>query len=152
MTLAGLWRQRLRWAEGSIRRLIELGPGLLRASDVPFRRKLGFLAFTGEFLIPPLFVTTVIASLLTIPLPGAADWTVPASLFVGYGIGSFLLALAGVAAEGQRGAGLVGRAGRGSLWLSHWLVVVPVALLRIAIGRQATSFVQTRRVGHLPER
>ena len=152
ITWRALWGQRLRWAEGSIRRLIDLGPGLMASRHVSLSRKLDFLAFTGEFLIPPLFVTTVIASLLTIPLPGAADWTVPASLFVGYGIGSFLLALAGVAAEGQRGAGLVGRAGRGSLWLSHWLVVVPAALLRIAIGRQATSFVQTRRVGHLPER
>ena len=152
ITWRALWTQRLRWAEGSIRRLIDLGPGLMRARDVSLSRRLDFLAFTGEFLIPPLFATTVVASLLTIPLPGAADWTVPASLFVGYGIGTFLLALAGVAAEGQRGTGLIGRAGRGSLWLSHWLVVVPAALLRIAIGRQATSFVQTRRIGHLPER
>jgi len=151
-TLPALWRQRLRWAEGSIRRLIELGPGLLRAEGVPLSRKLDFLAFTGEFVIPPLFVTTVVASLLTIPLPRPADWTVPASLFVGYGIGTFLLALAGVAAQGQRGAGLIGRAGRGSLFLSHWLLVVPAALVRIAIGREATTFVQTRRVGHLPER
>jgi hypothetical protein len=119
---------------------------------VSLSRKLDFLAFTAEFLIPPLFVTTVIASVLTIPLPRAADWTVPASLFAGYGLGSFLLALAGIAAQGERGAALVGRAGRGSLFLSHWLVVVPAALLRIAVGREAKSFVQTRRIGHLPER
>jgi 1,2-diacylglycerol 3-beta-glucosyltransferase len=152
ITLPALWRQRLRWAEGSMRRLIELGPGLLRAPQLPLSRKLDFLVFTTEFLIPPLFVTTVLASLLTIPLPEPADWTVPASLFVSYGIGMFLLALAGIAAQGQRGAGLIGRAGRGSLFLSHWLLVVPAALLRIAIGRHATSFVQTRRIGHLPER
>jgi 1,2-diacylglycerol 3-beta-glucosyltransferase len=151
-TLAALWRQRLRWAEGSIRRLIDLGPGLLRARHVSVSRKLDFLAFTGEFLIPPLFVTTVIASLVTILLPRPADWSVPASLFVGYGAGSFLLAMAGIAANGERGAAVVGRAGRGALFLSHWLVVVPAALLRIAAGRQATTFVQTRRVGHLPER
>lgn len=121
-TLQGLWRQRLRWAEGSIRRLIELGPGLLRATHVPLGRKLDFIAFTGEFVIPPLFVTTIVASLLTIPLPRPADWTVPASLFLGYGIGTFLLALAGLAAHGERGPGLIGRAGRGSLlcWSSPW--------------------------------
>jgi 1,2-diacylglycerol 3-beta-glucosyltransferase len=152
MTLPALWSQRLRWAEGSIRRLIELGPGLLRASQVPLGRRLDFLAFTGEFVIPPLFVTTIVASLLTIPLPRPADWTVPASLFLGYGMGSFLLALGGLAARGARGPELVGRAGRGSLFLSHWLVVVPAALLRIAVGRHATSFVQTRRRGHLPNR
>jgi 1,2-diacylglycerol 3-beta-glucosyltransferase len=152
MSFRGLWQQRLRWAEGSIRRLIELGPGLLGAPQVPLGRKLDFIAFIGEFVLPPLFVTTIIASLLTIPLPRPADWTIPASLFLGYGIGTFLLALAGLAAQGERGAGLVGRAGRGSLFLSHWLVVVPTALLRIAVGRHAMSFVQTRRRGHLPGR
>jgi len=152
VVLPALWRQRLRWAEGSIRRLMELGPGLLRAPHVPTSRKLDFVAFTGEFVIPPLFVTTIIASLLTIPLPRPADWTVPISLFLGYGVGSFVLALAGLAAQGHRGAPLVGRAGRGSLFLSHWLLVVPMALLRIALGRHATSFVQTRRIGHASDR
>jgi 1,2-diacylglycerol 3-beta-glucosyltransferase len=152
VTLGALWRQRLRWAEGSLRRLLELGPGLLRAAEVPLARKLDFLAFTTEFLIPPLFVTTIIASLMTIPLPRPADWTVPASLFIGYGLGSFLLALAGLAAHGARGPGLVGRATRGALFLSHWLVIVPAALLRIAFGRPATAFVQTSRIGHLSNR
>ncbi|MDP9467315.1 MAG: glycosyltransferase family 2 protein [Chloroflexota bacterium] len=152
LTLSALWRQRLRWAEGSLRRLLELGPGLLRAAGVPLARKLDFLAFTAEFLIPPLFVTTILASLLTIPLPRPADWSVPLSLFVGYGLGTFLLALAGLAAHDQRGVALLGRAARGSLFLSHWLVIVPAALLRIAMGRPATAFVQTPRIGHLSNR
>ena len=152
VTLAALWRQRLRWAEGSLRRLLELGPGLVGARDVPLARKLDFLAFTTEFLIPPLFVTTIIASLATIPLPRPADWTVPVSLFLGYGLGSFLLALAGLAAHGASGATLLGRALRGALFLSHWLAIVPAALLRIAFGRAATSFVQTPRMGHLSNR
>jgi 1,2-diacylglycerol 3-beta-glucosyltransferase len=152
VTLAALWRQRLRWAEGSVRRLLELGPGLLAASGVPLGRKLDFLAFTTEFLIPPLFVTTIIASLATIPLPRPTDWTVPFSLFVGYGLGSFLLALAGLAARGARSTSLLGRALRGALFLSHWLVIVPAALLRIAFGRATPAFVQTPRMGHLSNR
>jgi 1,2-diacylglycerol 3-beta-glucosyltransferase len=152
VTLSALWRQRLRWAEGSLRRLLELGPGLLAAGGVPLARKLDFLAFTTEFLIPPLFVTTIIASLATILLPRPADWTVPASLFVGYGLGSFLLALAGLAAHGVGGASLLGQALRGALFLSHWLVIVPAALLRIAFGRTATAFAQTPRMGHLSNR
>ena len=70
-------------------------PGLLAGSQ-PMSRKADFLAFTGEFLIPPLFVATIVASLVTIPLPRPADWTVPVSLFVGYGLGVFLLALGGL--------------------------------------------------------
>ncbi len=143
-TLGDLWHQRLRWAEGSLRRLLEHGPKLLGGS-LPMSRKADFLAFTGEFLVPPLFVATIVASLLTIPLPRPADWTVPFSLFVGYGLGVFLLALGGLAANGERGLRLLGGAARGALFLSHWLLVVPVALVRIAVGRRPAGFVQTPR-------
>lgn len=152
LTFAALWRQRMRWAEGSLRRLLELGPALLAERHVPTGRKLDFLAFTGEFLIPPVFATAILASLVTIPLPRPADWTVPVSLFVGYGLGTFLLAVAGLAAHGVRGWALLGRATRGSLFLSHWLLVVPAALLRIAVAPRTTAFAQTPRVGHLPNR
>ena len=143
-SFGALWHQRLRWAEGSLRRLLEHGPGLL-SGPLSLGHKQDFVAFAAEFLLPPLFATTIIASLLTIPLPRPADWTVPASLFVGYGLGVFLLALGGLSATGVRGPGLVGRALRGALFLSHWLVVVPVALARIAFGAEPTGFVQTPR-------
>ena len=143
-TLGALWRQRLRWAEGSMRRLLEHGPGLLTGSQ-PLARKADFLAFAAEFLVPPLFATTIVASLITIPLPQPADWTVPVSLFVAYGVGVFILALAGLSASGQRGPRMVLRAAGGALFLSHWLLVVPMALLRIALGSERGTFVQTPR-------
>lgn len=143
-TIEALWHQRLRWAEGSLRRLLQHGPGLV-AGRQPLARKADFLAFAGEFLVPPLFAATIVASLVTIPLPGPADWTVPVSLFVGYGMGVFLLAIGGLSAAGERGPRLLGRAARGALFLSHWLVVVPVALVRIAFGPEPTGFRQTPR-------
>jgi 1,2-diacylglycerol 3-beta-glucosyltransferase len=149
-TIAALWPQRLRWAEGSLRRLMEHGPGLLFGSH-DLGKKLDFLAFTGEFLLPPLFATTILASLLTVVLPGPSDWTVPISLFIGYGLGVFLLALGGLWATGERGWPLVGRSARGALFLSHWLVVVPVALAQIAVRASQRSFVQTRRFGRPDE-
>ncbi len=149
-TLDALWRQRLRWAEGSLRRLLEHGPGLLAGSE-PLSRKADFLAFTGEFLIPPLFVATIVASLVTIPMPRPVDWTVPVTLFIGYGLGVFLLGLGGLSAAGRRGLSLVGGATRGALFLSHWLVVVPAALVRIAFGPEPAGFVQTRRAPRRPD-
>ena len=143
-TLGALWRQRLRWAEGSLRRLLEHGPGLL-AGRQPLGRKADFLAFAAEFLLPPLFVTTIGASLLTIPMPRPADWSVPLTLFAAYGIGVFLLALGGLSAVGVRGWPLLGRAARGAVFLSHWLIVVPVALARIAMGAERAGFVKTPR-------
>jgi 1,2-diacylglycerol 3-beta-glucosyltransferase len=141
-----LWRQRLRWAEGSLRRLIEHGPGLVANGSLPFGRRLDFVLFIGEFLIPPVFVTSIVASLVTIPLPEPADWTVPLTLFVGYGLGTYLLAIAGLAAHGTRVLPSLGRATRGALFLSHWLLVVPAALLRIAFWPMTTSFVRTPRI------
>ena len=91
-------------------------------------------------------MAAVIASILTIPLPIAVDWTVPISLFIGYGLGTFLLAAAGLSAHGVRGLALVGRSIRGSLFLSHWLLVVPAALLRIAFGQPTRGFVKTPRM------
>jgi 1,2-diacylglycerol 3-beta-glucosyltransferase len=150
-TLGALWRQRLRWAEGSLRRLLEHGPPFVLGRQ-PLGRKADFLAFAGEFLVPPLFAATMVASLATIPLPRPADWSVPAALFASYGIGIFLLALGGLWATGERGLRLVGRATRGALFLSHWLVVVPVVLLRIAFGPEPAGFVQTPRFTGAPDR
>ena len=150
-TIGALWRQRLRWAEGSLRRLLEHGPGLMIGPQ-PVSRKADFLAFAGEFLVPPLFAATIVASLATIPLPRPADWSVPAALFLSYGAGIFLLALGGLWAHGERGLSLVGRAARGALFLSHWLLVVPVVLVRIAFGPEPAGFVQTPRFTVEPDR
>jgi hypothetical protein len=40
---------------------------------------------------------------------------------------------------------MVLRAAGGALFLSHWLLVVPTALLRIAFGPERGTFVQTPR-------
>jgi len=141
-----LWRQRLRWEEGSLRRLFEHGPGLVANSRLPFGRRLDFILFIGEFLIPPVFVTSIAASLLTVPLPEPADWTVPVTLFLGYGLGTYLLALAGLAARGQPILPLLARASSGALFLSHWLVIVPAALLRITFGPASSTFARTPRI------
>jgi 1,2-diacylglycerol 3-beta-glucosyltransferase len=144
-SLGALWRQRMRWAEGSLRRLMELGPTLVGNAELPLGRRLDFIVFIGEFVIPPLFVASIIASLLTVALPGAADWTVPVTLFIGYGLGTYLLAVAGLAAVGERSVRLLARSLRGSLFLSHWLLVVPAALLRIALWPPTTEFSRTAR-------
>ena len=144
-SLGALWRQRMRWAEGSLRRLIELGPPLVANRALLLGRRLDFVVFVGEFVIPPLFAASIAASLLTVVLPRPADWTVPLTLFIGYGLGTYLLAVAGLAAAGVGRIRLLGRSLRGALFLSHWLLVVPVALLRIALWPPTTDFARTAR-------
>jgi 1,2-diacylglycerol 3-beta-glucosyltransferase len=145
--LPALWTQRLRWAEGSIRRLMEGGRQLL-ASSAPLSRKLDFLAFTGEFVIPPLFATSVVAAVVTVRLPADANWTIPITFAGAYALGIFFLQAAGLAAVGVRGGPLLGRSIRGALFLLHWLVVIPVVLLRIVVAPPSATFSKTPRVGH----
>lgn len=147
-TWGALWRQRMRWAEGSVRRLNDHGPRLLADARLPLGKRLDFLLFTTEFVVPPLFVWSIAASLITILLPQPADWTVPATLFVGYGAGTFLLGMAGLAATGTRGWRMIGRATRGALFLSHWLIVIPLALLKVAFGAPSREFARTPREAH----
>ena len=123
---------------------MEHGPSIMLGRE-SWSRKADFLAFAGEFLVPPLFATTILASLLTVVLPQPADWSVPITLFLAYGVGIFILALGGLWATGERGIALVGRAFRGALFLSHWLVVVPLALARIAFGPEREGFAKTPR-------
>jgi 1,2-diacylglycerol 3-beta-glucosyltransferase len=143
--------QRMRWAEGSLRRLMEHAPSLL-AAPLQLRKKLDFLAWFAEFLVPPLFATTLLAALATLALPGRADWTVPLSIVIAYGLGIFGLAVAGLAADGRRGLSLIGRAWRAVLFLSLWLLVVPIALLRIALGSGRIRYVKTPRISSAAER
>ena len=152
VTVPAFWRQHLRWAEGSIRRLLELAPGVIRNGHIPLRRRLDLVAFAGEFVLLPLVVAVLIGSLVAIPLGEAVDWTVAVVLVASYLAGSFLMALAGLAGAGERGSAMLGRTVRSAIFQSHWLVVVPVALLRIAAGSGETRFVQTRRIGHLTDR
>lgn len=142
-----LWRQRLRWAEGSLRRLMEHGPGLL-LSGIPIGSKLDFISFLAEFIVPPLMVGSAVSALLAGVIGIGASWEVPLVLALAYAFGTFLLALGGLAADGRRGLALLGGAARGALFLSHWLLVIPVALLRIALGPAEPVYVKTPRAGH----
>jgi 1,2-diacylglycerol 3-beta-glucosyltransferase len=145
--LGPLWRQRLRWAEGSLRRIMERGPRLVADGGPPVSRRLDVDIFLGEFVIPPLVATTTIASLVTVVLSRPADWSVALALLLGYALGTFMLGLAGLAAQGERGRSLVGRTGRLALFFCHWLLVVPGALVRISFGARTVAFTQTPRVG-----
>ena len=152
VTVPAFWRQHLRWAEGSIRRLIDLAPGVIRNRRIPLDRRLDLVAFAGEFVFLPLIVATILGSLVSAPLGARADWTVPLAFVASYLAGSLLMALAGLLGAGERGPAMLGRTVRGALFQFHWLVVVPVALVRIAAGSAETRFVQTPRIGHLTDR
>ncbi|TAK00276.1 MAG: glycosyltransferase family 2 protein [Chloroflexota bacterium] len=55
-TWSGLWRQRLRWSEGGLRRILEHGPAVMRSPRLSFRARFDFAAYGAQLLAPPLII------------------------------------------------------------------------------------------------
>ena len=138
--LTALGRQRLRWAEGAIRRVLELGPTTL-AGPLPARARLDFVAYVGQLAAPPVLLGALVG-LATAGAGGAA-----VGLAIEYAAAGSALCWAGlrfesIVEEGSRDSALerLGRVVRGGLFSSIWLIAVPGALVRIAVRRGPLRF------------
>ncbi len=139
-TWSGLWRQRLRWAEGSIRRFLEHTPAVLRSERLSVTARLDFVAYGGQLVSPPVIVGALVGSVRR-RRPGIA-----VALIGTYAAASGALAFR--ALEGERGAdGRVltarrraQRGGRMAAFSTLWLAVVPGALWRLGTRRGPIHF------------
>lgn len=133
--IAGLWRQRVRWAEGALRRTLEHGPAVLRSRRLPVGARLDFLAYAGQLAAPPLAVGALAGSVARAdPRPVLAFATI-------YGLGGGVLAwdalrweVAGVD-QPLKGSERAARAVRAAVFGSIWLAAVPAAMWRLATRR-----------------
>jgi len=134
-TWSGLWRQRLRWSEGAIRRLLEHGPAVLSSRRLPARARVDFAAYGAQLLAPPLILGATAGAI------GSGSAGAAAAL-----VGTYLAAGGVLAFDALRwettsaGAPLpfgerVGRAARAALFSAVWLGAVPGALWRLATRR-----------------
>ena len=64
-SLSGLWRQRLRWAEGGFRRAFEHGPAVISSSRLPASARLDFVAYVGQLAAPTVIVGAAAAAVAT---------------------------------------------------------------------------------------
>ena len=62
--LGGLWRQRLRWAEGGLRRILEHGPAVLASPHLRPAAKLDFAAYAGQVAVPPVILGALAGAVL----------------------------------------------------------------------------------------
>ncbi|TAL12906.1 MAG: glycosyltransferase family 2 protein [Chloroflexota bacterium] len=141
----GLWRQRLRWSEGAIRRFLAFTPSVLRSARLPFRARWDFAAYGAQLAAPPL-ILGAIGGALAFRNPG----------FPGALIGSYLLAGGVLAFDALRwetqpsGAPLsvperLARSVRVALFSFIWLIAVNGALWRLATRRGPARFDKTAR-------
>ncbi len=143
----GLWRQRLRWSEGAIRRFLAFTPSVLLSARLPFRARWDFAAYGAQLAAPPLILGAI---------GGAVAFGNPA--FPGALIGSYLLAGGVLAFDALRweaqtsGASLgvaerLARSVRVALFSIVWVIAVNGALWRLATRRGSVRFDKTARSG-----
>lgn len=143
----GLWRQRLRWAEGGIRRVLEHGPGVLGSRVLPPSARVDFALYAGQLAIPSVILGSFGGALLRRRTGPAAGL-----------LGAYLVAGGALAWDSLRwettatGAPLpqgerARRSIRVALFNGIWLGAIPVALWRLASRRGRVEYDKMAHVG-----
>jgi cellulose synthase/poly-beta-1,6-N-acetylglucosamine synthase-like glycosyltransferase len=135
-----LWRQRVRWAEGAVRRSFEHGPAVLRSARLTLPARLDFAAYAGQLLAPPMFVG-LLAGCLRRRRAGPA--AVVGTAYVGAGVALAYDALrweADAAGAALRPSVRANRALQATLFSAIWLAAVPAAFWRLATRRGAVRY------------
>jgi GT2 family glycosyltransferase len=137
-----LWRQRLRWAEGALRRVFEHGPAVVASSSLPVGARLDFVTYVGQLAVPPIVLGAAASAAVT------GRRRTLASIVAGYLGVSALLGWDSLRWErGEDGQGLstaerVKRTMRVSLFSGLWLAAVPRALADLAFRRGPIRYVK----------
>ncbi len=139
-TPTALGRQRVRWAEGSARRFLTHLPAALSAGRATPAARLELALYACQLLLPPLILGTLVRG-LACRRPGPTAVVVAG--YVGTGAilaWSAIARLQEPAPPGRRAL----RALAVGAFSTHWLVALPVGLIRIAVGPEAVTFVRTQ--------
>ncbi len=149
-TWSALWRQRLRWSEGAIRRVLEHGASVLRSNRLPVRARLDFAIYAGQLAAPPLILGAVVGAILT----GEAEMA--AALVGTYLLAGGVLAFDSLRWETGPGGPLrldvrLARAVRAALFGAFWLATVPAALWRLATRRGRFGYDKMVHAGHVDD-
>jgi len=142
-----LWRQRLRWAEGALRRVFEHGPAVVTSRRLSVAARLDFVAYAGQLAVPVVVIGAGAAAVATGRRRGLL------SILAGYlGISTFLGWDALRWETGSDGRQLeaperLRRAVRVSLFNGLWLLVVPRALVDLAFRRGPIRYVKMEHDG-----
>ena len=146
-TVEALWQQRLRWAEGGLRRVLEHGPAVLRSGHLGWYARADFATYAGQLAIAPVILGAIGGGFLR-------RRPAPAVILVGtyLAVGS-ILAWDGLRWEIDAGGEPVPpgprarRALRVGLFDAIWLGAIPGAMWRLATRRGSVGYEKMPHVG-----
>jgi 1,2-diacylglycerol 3-beta-glucosyltransferase len=144
LSLAALWRQRQRWAEGGLQRFFDYGPGLL-SDRLRGSQKLDLACFfLLQYGLPVVAIADLLGALITRTSP-----TVWPLSFVAFGLSGGAI-LAGCRRSGE-GPPLPAmnpwNLALGIAYLAHWFVVIPWTSLRMALLPKSLVWAKTMHLG-----
>src|SRR5438445_2583685 len=127
--LAALWRQRVRWAEGAIRRVLEHGPAVVRSPLLSIAARADFVGYAGQVLAPPIILGSLVGAVIH------RRASVATTLLGGYALTAAALGFDALRWEARPDGGSLSlrerlrRAVRLAAFGVIWLAAVPAALL-----------------------
>ena len=143
-SLAGLWRQRQRWAEGGLQRFFDYWSELTGRATSGGRK----LDLTGFFLLQYVLPVMAAADLITSLLSRTSPLMWPLS-FVAFGLsGGAILVGCRRSSEGPALPAMhLLNLALGIAYLGHWFVVIPYTTLRMALLPKRLVWAKTLHVG-----
>lgn len=151
-TWSGLWRQRLRWAEGGLRRILEHGPAVMASPRLSVRARFDFAVYGAQLVAPPLILGATAGAV------GTGNPAIALALVVAYLAAGGTLAFDALRWEtGPDGAPLplperLGRSARAALFSAVWLGAIPGAMWRLATRRGHVRYDKMAHAGSEPVR
>lgn len=147
LTLAALWRQRQRWAEGGLQRFFDYWPALCSIRLSGGQRLDLACFFLLQYAMPVVALADLLGALLTRSLP--TFW--PLSV-VAFGLSGVSI-LSGCRRPGEGPAFPAmnpANLALGIAYLGHWFVVIPWTTLRMALLPKTLVWAKTTHLGAEP--
>jgi len=149
-TFKALWHQRNRWAEGGFQRYLDYWDAIA-SNRMGTKKTLDLLSFLSiQYLLPPAGIPDFLMALWLKHPPLLLPMT--ASLGVALPLWATWVGLRRSYQQANRTvsiARLLSQTAVGSLFILHWLVVMPLAIARMAIFPKRLKWVKTLRQADL---
>lgn len=149
-TLTALWHQRNRWAEGGFQRYLDYWRSIA-SNRLGTKKTLDLLSFLAiQYLLPPAGIPDFLMSVWLKHPPLLLPMT--ASLGVALPLWSIWVGLRRSAQQTNRTVSIfthITQTAIGSIFILHWLVIMPFSIVRMAILPKQLKWVKTLRQGDL---
>ena len=149
-TFKALWHQRNRWAEGGFQRYLDYWDAIA-SNRMGTKKTLDLLSFLSiQYLLPPAGIPDFLMALWLKHPPLLLPMT--ASLGVALPLWATWVGLRRSYQQANRTVSIARRLSQtaiGSLFILHWLVVMPLAIARMAIFPKRLKWVKTPRQADL---